>query len=130
MIKFVNSELYDVCKHEIKITIEDLDNIDRFKSQYANVPDEHEAERFGGNKQPQAPTIAKPQIQATHNIPTMNVQNNQMVQQPVQTPVQPQQVDHNVPYNEPLTKNKSWLSRKNLLILMRTSDLHLVLRLL
>lgn len=103
LIKFVNSELYDVCKHEITITIEDLDNIDRFKSQYANVPDEHEAERFGGNKQPQAPTIAKPQIQATHNIPTMNVQNNQMVQQPVQTPVQPQQVGHNVPYNEPLT---------------------------
>lgn len=92
LIKFTNREIYDVCYNDILIKIEDLDNIDRFKSQYANVPDEHEAERFGSKPQPTT-TIAKPQIQATHTIPTMPVQQN----------VQATPTVENVPYNEPLT---------------------------
>lgn len=104
LVKFVNREIYDVCYNDIVIKIEDLDNIDRFKSQYVNVPDEHEAERFG-NKPQSTTTIAKPQIQAIHNTPNIPVRQTPVaapvVQAPVQQPVEP--VQENVPYNEPLT---------------------------
>ena len=84
LVKFTNGEIYDAFYSEVKITVEDLDNIERFKSQYTLVPDEHEAERHNAAPKAEAPAIAKPQIQSSYNIPTMNVQ--------------PQPV----PYNEPL----------------------------
>ena len=112
LIKFVNGEIYDAFYNEIKITIDDLDNIERFKSQYVIVPDEHEAERY--NNTPQSTTSSvvnnKPQIQATHNIPTMNVQRPAQSQYVEPEPVKPEPV---VPYNEPLTTTEQIQATSN-----------------
>lgn len=116
LVKFTNGEIYDAFYSEVKITVEDLDNIERFKSQYTLVPDEHEAERHNAASKAEAPAITKPQIQSSYNIPTMNVQTTPAqttpvapvapVAQPVgpvTPPVQPTPVQQQpVPYNEPL----------------------------